>query len=109
MTLEEFIESEAQRLFAALGARHGRDIDFYRLLAQRCIAPTQEQMQHAMDAVRRVEEFLGREPVHICYDGMDGMDGMEHLSLPRCKKSKRRARRKSRAKVGAPLMGAKPH
>jgi hypothetical protein len=106
MTLEKFIESEAQRLFAALGARHGHDIDFYRLLAQRCIAPTHEQLQAAMDAVRRVEEFLGREPVHICYDGMDGM---EHLSLPRCKKSKRRARRQSRAKVAAPLTGGKPH
>ncbi len=68
MTLDEYIESEAQRLFAALGARHGRDIDFYRLMAQRCIAPTPEQMQDVMDAVRRVEEFLGREPVHICYD-----------------------------------------
>jgi hypothetical protein len=83
MTLEQFIESEAQRLFAALGARHGRNIDFYRLLAQRCIAPTQEQMQLAMEAVRRVEEFLGREPVHICYDGVDGM---EHMQLPRCAK-----------------------
>jgi hypothetical protein len=106
MTLEQFIESEAQRLFAALGARHGRDIVFYRLLAQRCIAPTPEQLKDAMDAVRRVEEFLGREPVHICYDGMDGL---EHLSLPRCKKSKRRARRQSRAKVTAPLTGDKPH
>jgi hypothetical protein len=106
MTLEQFIESEAQRLFAALGARHGRDIDFYRLLAQRCIAPTQEEMQHAMDAVRRVEEFLGREPVHLCYDGMEGM---EHLALPRCQKSKRRARGESSAKVAAPSTGGKPH
>jgi hypothetical protein len=106
MTLEQFIESEAQRLFAALGTRHGRDIDFYRLLAQRCIAPTQEQIQHAMDAVRRVEEFLGREPLHICYDGVDGM---EHLSLPRCKKTKRRPRRQSRANAAVPLKGAKPH
>jgi hypothetical protein len=87
MTIDEYIESEAQRLFAALGQRHGRDIDFYRLMAQRCIAPSPEQMQHALDAVRRVEAFLGREPVHICYDGMDGM---EHLLLPRCKKSSRR-------------------
>jgi hypothetical protein len=59
-----------------------------------------------MDAVRRVEEFLGREPVHICYDGMEGM---EHLALPRCQKSKRRARRPSRAKATASLKGAKPH
>ena len=106
MTLEQFIEGEAQRLFAALGARHGRDIDFYRLLARRCIAPTPEQLKDAMNAVRRVEEFLGREPVHICYEGMDGM---EHLSLPRCKKSKRRPRRKPRAAAGKPLNGAKPH
>ena len=106
MTLEQFIESEAQRLFAALGARQGRDIEFYRLLARRCIAPTPEQLKHAMNAVRRVEAFLGREPVHICYEGMDGM---EHLLLPRCKKSKRRTRRKPRATAGAPLNGAKPH
>lgn len=65
MTLEQFIESEAQRLFAALGARHGRDIDFYRLLARRCIEPTPQQLEDAMNAVRRVEEFLGRGPVHI--------------------------------------------
>ena len=83
MTLEQFIESEAQRLFAALGARHGRDIDFYRLLARRCIEPTPQQLKDAMNAVRRVEEFLGRGPVRICYEGMEGM---EHLSLPRCKK-----------------------
>jgi hypothetical protein len=63
-------------------------------------------MQLAIDAVRRVEEFLGQGPVHICYDGMDGM---EHLSLPRCKKSKRRGRRQSRAEVVAPVTGAKPH
>lgn len=106
MTLEQFIESEAQRLFAALGARHGRDIEFYRLMAQRCIAPTQEEIQHAMDAVRRVEEFLGRGPVHICYDGMEGM---EHLALPRCQKSKRRARRQVRADATAPSKDAKPH
>ncbi len=106
MTFDEFIESEAQRLFTALGARHGRDIDFYRLLAQRCIAPTADQMQQAMEAVRRVEEFLGREPVHICYDGMDGM---EHLSPPRCKKSARRARRKSRADLRSPEAVAKSH
>lgn len=106
MTLEQFIESEAQRLFAALGARHGRDIDFYRLLARRCIEPTPQQLEDAMNAVRRVEEFLGRGPVHICYEGMDGM---EHLSLPLCKKSTRRARRKPRATSGAPLNGAKPH
>jgi hypothetical protein len=81
MTLDEFIESEAQRLFAALGVRHGRDIDFYRLLAQRCIAPTPEQMQQAAEALRRVEAFLGREPVHLCYDGM------EHLPLLTCKGS----------------------
>lgn len=109
MTLEQFIESEAQRLFAALGARHGRDIDFYRLLARRCIEPTPQQLKDAMNAVRRVEEFLGRGPVRICYEGMEGMEGMEHLSLPRCKKSKRRSRRKPRATSGAPLNGAKPH
>jgi hypothetical protein len=73
MTFDEFIECEAQRLFAALGHRHGRDIDFYRLLARRCNAPTPEQMQHAMEAVRRVQEFLGHEPVPLCYDGVDGM------------------------------------
>ena len=50
------------RLFAALGVRHGRDIDFYRLLARRCIAPTPEPLKDAMNAVRRVEEFLRREP-----------------------------------------------
>jgi hypothetical protein len=106
MTLEQFIESEAQRLFAALGARHGRDIDFYRLLARGCIAPTPKQLKDAMHAMQRVEEFLARGPVHICYEGMEGM---EHLSLPRCKKSQRRTRRKPRATKGAPRNGAKPH
>jgi hypothetical protein len=106
MTLDEYIESEAQRLFAALGARHGRDIDFYRLMAQRCIAPTPEQMQDVMDAVRRVEEFLGREPVHICYDGIEGL---EHVSVPRCKESRRRARRSSRVNAAPARMSAKPH
>jgi hypothetical protein len=85
MTLDEFIESEAQRLFAVLGVRHGRDIDFYRLLAQRCIAPTPEHMQQAAEALRRVEAFLDREPVHLCYAGMDGL---EHLSLPRCRRTR---------------------
>ncbi len=106
MTLEQFIESEAQRLFAALGARHGHDIDFYRLMARRCIAPSEEIMQQAMDAVRRVEEFLGQGPVHICYDGVEGL---EHLSVPRCKKSRRRVRRPARAKVAPTPKGVKPH
>jgi len=101
MTLDEFIESEAQRLFAALGERHGRDLEFYRLLTKRFVAPTPEQMQQAADALRRVEEFLGFDPV--------GIKPRDWDDVPASSKCACRSRRKIKLSKSPPAPHSKLH